>query len=174
MSDTRWARLLVLLLLAGVAPGCAEYAVFRSSPSSARVYVNDEFVGLTPATLTIPRSAMGKTFYYRIEHEQCLPTAGELRKWVAPGRIVGYVFSAGIVAIFKGPRYPRPVDAVLEGPKCPGGAYSGPRPRERQVSPEDHRNWILDRLHTLDQLRDEGAITEDEYKTMREGILGEL
>lgn len=168
------ARPLVFLLLAGLASGCAEYAVFRSSPSSARVYVNDEFVGLTPATMKIPRSDMGKKFYYRIEHEQCAPSTGEVRKWVAPGRIVGYVFTAGIVAIFKGPRYPRQVDVVLEGPKCPGGAYAGPRQGERQVSPEEHRDWILDRLHTLDQLRKEGAITEDEYKTMREGILREL
>ena len=37
---------------------------------------------------------------------------------VAPGRIVGFVFSLGISAIFQGPNYFVPVDTALTGGDC--------------------------------------------------------
>jgi len=52
---------------------------------------------------------------------------------VAGGRIVGYIFTVGILAAFKGPNYYHDVDAVLTGGDCevtgrPAAVVAPPQP----------------------------------------------
>lgn len=111
-------RALVWLSLAIFVSGCAEYALIRSYPPGSSAYVDNELVGSTPIYASFPRSEVKPGHKWRVEYGNCEPAEGELTTGVAPGRIVGYVFSLGISAIFQGPNYFVPVDVALSGGDC--------------------------------------------------------
>jgi hypothetical protein len=109
-----------LLAIAITVSGCAEYVSIKSYPSGARAYVDGQDIGTTPASSKIPRSDVGKPHAWRVEFRNCDYAEGSLETGIAGGRIVGYIFTAGILAAFRGPYYFRPVDAVLTGGDCEG------------------------------------------------------
>jgi len=113
---TRWTRYaLALLLLASL--GCSEHVLFRSMPSDAKVIVGEQPIGTTPVYYS-SRDVSPKS--YRIEKAGYPPVEGALATRISPGRIVGSVFTLGILLIFKSPRYFYPwiIDAQL-GPGGP-------------------------------------------------------
>ena len=101
----------VLLILALFGSGCAEYVSIKSYPGGAKAYVDGAAIGTDHAV-----AAIGK----------CDFAEGNLETGIAGGRIAGYIFTAGILAIFRGPRYYRPVDAILTGGDCEGRGQGRP------------------------------------------------
>lgn len=58
--------------------GCAESTRVRTTPPGATLYVNDEFVGITPVQYKIDRSKWPSTFRYRLELDRYRTKEGEL------------------------------------------------------------------------------------------------
>ena len=116
----------VLLILALFGSGCAEYVSIKSYPGGAKAYVDGAAIGTTPATTQISRSQVGAPHTWRVEFRNCDFAEGNLETGIAGGRIAGYIFTAGILAIFRGPRYYRPVDAILTGGDCEGRGQGRP------------------------------------------------
>jgi|SRR5215468_6884 len=119
-----------LLAVAVLLTGCAESFHIKSYPAGSKAYVDGQLIGTTPTYSTIPRSEVGLPHTWRVEFRNCDAAEGQLQTGVAPGRIVGYIFTAGILAAFRGPRYYHDVDAVLTGGDCEstGHAYPAPAP----------------------------------------------
>ena len=104
--------------------GCAEYVSIKSYPAGAKAYIDGVAVGTTPAGASIPRSQVGLPHAWRVEYRNCDYAEGSLETGIAGGRIVAYIFTVGIFAIFRGPQYYRPVDAILTGGDCEGTAHA--------------------------------------------------
>jgi len=169
-----WMALLVGIL------GCAERIRIKSYPPGAKAYLDDQYVGTTPVVSSLPRSQVGKKHTWRIEYGDCDPATGQMRTRVGAGRIVGYVFTLGISAIFKGPRAFRPVDVALSGEGC--STRSKARPQNPLVvtippgapEPDADLRDVAKRLETLRDLHDRGLLSEDEYRIEKERALDEL
>ncbi|MGH9420108.1 MAG: PEGA domain-containing protein [Thermoanaerobaculia bacterium] len=99
------------LLAMCVLGACTEQVHFMSQPPGAKVYVNDTYVGDTP-TVFSTRDVVLRP--YRVElgpyHEE-----GTLTPHLAPGRVVGAIFTLGIVAAARPLFYydPSSVNALL-------------------------------------------------------------
>ncbi len=169
-----WVALLVGVL------GCAERVSIKSYPPGAKAYLDDQYLGTTPILTSLPRSQVGKNHTWRIEYGDCDPATGPLRTRVGAGRIVGYAFTLGISAIFKGPRAFRPVDVALSGEGC--STRSAARPENPLVvtippaarEPDDDVRDVAKRLETLRDLHDRGLLSEAEYRIEKERALDEL
>ena len=74
---------------------CSERVTFESRPSGAKVYVGDMYVGETP-TIYSTRDVTSRS--YRVEKAGYPEAVGTLQARVAPGRIVGAIFTLGILA----------------------------------------------------------------------------
>ena len=141
--------------------GCAESVLIKSSPAGAKAYLDGQPIGSTPAWGRIPRRDMDRPHTWRVEYRDCDPAEGTLQTGVAPGRIVGYVFTLGILAIFKSPNYYRHVDALLSGGDCGGG----PRPPAGAAAPQSPEAQALaQRLETLRDLYDRKLISKSVYE----------
>jgi len=97
---------------------CAEYVGINSRPSGANAYVDGKFIGTTPAWTHIPRSEVGPDHTFKVTASNCEPAEGTIPVYVAPGRVVGYLFTVGLWGIFKGPYYFPEVDVDLQGGDC--------------------------------------------------------
>jgi hypothetical protein len=97
----RTSCLAACLLLA--ATGCAHRTWIRSNPPGASVYVGDQFVGLTPCLYSTPASQLRDHTPVRIERPGYQTAQGELQTAVLPSRIVGGLFTLGLVPLFKQP-----------------------------------------------------------------------
>ena len=106
--------------------GCAESVLIKSYPPGSKAYIDGQFVGTTPAATQIPRGEVTAPHSWRVEFRNCDPAEGALTTRVAPGRIVGYIFTLGITAIFRGPYYFPVVDTALSGGDCEGGSRAKP------------------------------------------------
>jgi hypothetical protein len=111
---------LALLL---VPSGCAEIVQFQSTPPGAKVYVDDAYVGETPIQYST-RDVILRT--YSVEKEGFPKAAGELQPRIAAGRVVGAIFTLGIVAAAKPMHYytPNPVEVYWEEPSAASGEPS--------------------------------------------------
>ena len=159
----------VLIVLLAASPLLAwngrDEVGMRSVPSGANVYLDGELVGTTPLQLAVPCDQVVDR-HYRIEYPGCAPAEGIVNARVAPGRVVGMVFSLGITAIFQCPRYFVPINANLTGPGCGAGLAWAPA-----AAPSSD---LETRLKTLKDLRDRGVITEEQYQRERQNALGGL
>jgi hypothetical protein len=154
---------LVVLLALSASLGCSESTVIRSSPPGAQAFVNDRFVGVTPTVFTVPRAQFDEKFECRVELDGYEPATQNLRKVTAPGRIVGGVFTLGIVSIFKGATaFDSPHDFALR--RSAQATKTGASKAEEGPSAES-------RLRRLQQMRAAGTITEEEYNSYEVEIL---
>lgn len=112
------SRTSALIALLALLAGCAEHVVLKSYPAGAKAYLDGDLIGTTPTATSIPRGDVAKPHQWRVEYRNCDAAEGTLQTGVAGGRIAGYIFTLGIVAIFRGPYYFKPVDAVLTGGDC--------------------------------------------------------
>lgn len=151
------------------AAGCTEVARIQSSPPGARLYVNDELVGITPVEYRVPRWQWPETFEYRLEREGYLTSRGELGTELYVGRVAGSALTLGIFALFLRPvSLADPQDFSLE--PIPPEA-SAPIP---EAATPGRRRQLDDRLRALQKLLDEGEIPPAEYQRRRDAILDEL
>src|SRR5215472_12467408 len=160
--------------------GCAEYVSIKSYPGGAKAYVDGVAIGSTPADTSIPRSQVGLPHTWRVEYRNCDYAEGSLQTGIAGGRIVAYVFTLGIFAIFRGPEYYRPVDAILTGGDCEGTAHApavapqpgiliqnivGDKNQATTGAPEQSKTQQLnERLTTLRDLYNRKLISKDVYE----------
>lgn len=146
----------VLLLSTLIFAGCAERVRVVSIPPGARVFLDGREAGTTPYTFTLQEDQL-RDIPYRVELEPYRPVEGVLRKGVAPGRVVGAVFTLGILYAFRSPYY-------VQNAKV----YLALQPTEASGPP-----LIEDRLRKLKELRDDGVLSESEYEEQRTRILQE-
>lgn len=111
-----------IICLSLLLAGCAEHVFIKSYPVGAKAYVDGELIGTTPARTKISRGEVTETHQWRVQYRNCDSAEGTLQTGIAGGRIVGYIFTLGILAIFRGPYYFQPVDAILTGGDCEEGA----------------------------------------------------
>jgi hypothetical protein len=147
-----------------VMAGCAESTLVRSYPPGATVSLNGEQKGITPIVLTVPESQFGHgDFRVRVEHEGYESAERTLATQRCSGRIVGGVFTFGILLLFKPPTcFVSPQDFALN-------ALPGATP-QAEATPV-HRETVEERLRRLQQLRDRGTISNEEYDRARQQIL---
>ncbi len=156
----RFFRLTMVAVIVMANAGCAERTLFKTYPPGASVTVNDRPAGTSPVVVRVPRAELsaGGVFRYHVEHEGYRPADGEFRSIPAPGRVVAGVFTLGIYSLFRGgTTLPEGVDVVLEPVKESGGA----RPSDDAAK----------RLKRLEDLREQGAIEDDEYRRERNKVL---
>lgn len=105
-------RLLVVLTLALTA-GCSEQLLIRSVPPGAQVSLNGTPVGTTPM---VYQTRDPVPLAYRIEAPGLPAAEGTVSVRPAPGRIVGTVFTLGILAACRPLKYftPNPLDVQLD------------------------------------------------------------
>ncbi len=159
----RFTSVALLLPLFVTLVGCAEEMDVRSMPAGAMVYEGTKSFGVTPTTFRVPRSQWRDQFVLRLEHDGYEPAQVTVPTEVAKGRIVGGIFTLGIVWLFKRPTtLPDEVDVRLVPNLPPPVAAATPRPSTEE------------RLQTLQQLLDRGLITEPEYRRRRDEVLNQL
>jgi hypothetical protein len=149
------ATSLIFLLLV---MGCAESTHIRTSPPSARVYVDGQFVGVSPTIFTAPRSEFQQARVCRAELDGYAPAEEPMRTGFSVGRFTGALFTLGIVYLFKSPYVFRGRhDLVLTKlPSQAAGAAGAAPAAAGAVTAED-------RLRRIKQLRQQGVITQEEY-----------
>ncbi len=111
-------RFLTIGLAALIAlAGCSETLTIRSEPSQARVLLNGIDVGETPLRY---RTRNVRPLHYKVTKDDYPSVEGDIRTRVARGRVIGAVFTLGIVAIARPIRtfVPREIDVYL-GPQQP-------------------------------------------------------
>lgn len=139
--------------------GCAETLVIRSYPPGARASVDGTFVGVTPATVEVPRERVkGSEIHWKLEKDRYESAEGLVKPRIAPGRIVGGVFTLGILLIFRSPYYLPAVTAEL-APVHPAEAAAEP---------------VEQRLEKIEQLHRKGLLSDAEYTRLRQQLLDEL
>jgi putative oligomerization/nucleic acid binding protein/PEGA domain-containing protein len=155
------ARVVVCAVVASLL-GCAEATRVQSLPNGAAVYAGDRLIGITPTIFRVPRSEWRNEFALRLEHEGYEPAQVTVPTIVGKGRIVGGIFTLGIVWLFKRPTtLPEQVDVRLV-PVLPA-------PVAAPASPS-----VEERLRALQKLYDGGLITQAEYQRRRGEILNQL
>ena len=97
-------RSLSLITAALFLTGCSEAYVIRSYPDSVRMSVNEQYVGITPVVVPLKRSEM-RPYRWTAEKEGYETQEGTMKPRIGVGRIFGYIFTVGLLAIFKGPQY---------------------------------------------------------------------
>ena len=152
-----------LLVACCLVVGCSESAMVRSYPPGSKLYVNGEFVGITPAVYTVDSSEFSKRdFAVRLDRTGYTSAEGVLRKQLCPGRVTGGVFTLGILFLFRGPTcFTSPQDFSLE--PLPGQVVSD----EGTI----HQPTVEERLDRIRKMRDEGIITPEEFEHYRREIL---
>jgi len=159
----RRSRAIGLLALMAMLAGCAESTMIRSYPVGAKVSVDGNFVGATPAKFVTSRTEFEhREFVAVAEQPGYQTTQYTLQKTTCNGRIVGGVFTLGILLIFKRPtcfESPQYID-MPPLPPTPVAAAAPPPPGER--------------LEQLEKMRDEGKVTPQEYERYRKQILDSM
>jgi hypothetical protein len=155
-------RRVALPALVAILAGCAESTEILSDPSGARISVNGRFVGAAPVIFAVPREEFSaQEFTVTAEREGYEPGGFQLQKRTCPGRIVGGVFTLGIVFLFRPP-------TCFDSPQTVSLVALPTAPADAQ------KPTIGERLQHLDQLRDERRITPAEYERIRRQILEDL
>ena len=90
-----------LVLLAVATSGCAEMVSFRSVPSGASVYVDDQPIGKTPVLYsTESRPNLRLLRQYQIDYRGKAVYRAEIPTRTSGGRVVGAIFTLGLGTIF--------------------------------------------------------------------------
>ena len=176
--EPRMTKLLVMLPLMILA-ACADSTLIRTEPPGAAIYVRKKFVCLSPCEYSAPRSEFSPHTALRIEKTGYEPIETELKSKIMPSRIVGGVFTLGIVPLFKRPytyyfhqEYALSPITVAAAPAPPiqadqRGAEEG---SVQQSRPQD----VAGRLRKAQDLYDRGLISDQEYKRARNQILNDF
>jgi hypothetical protein len=143
--------------------GCTESALVRSYPPGSKLYVNGDFVGVTPVVYSVADAKFtGREFPVRIERTGYAPADGVLRKQTCPGRVAGGVFTLGILFLFRSATcFVSPQDFLLEPLSTAADAGAGAA----------HQPTVEERLDRIRRMRDQGVITDEEFEHYRTEIL---
>jgi PEGA domain/Short C-terminal domain len=151
MKSARW---ILGCALVSLLAGCGGSVLIRTAPPGAKAYVDGNFIGRTPVEFSVPRREI-RPHALRLEKEGFEPIEDTIRTRVAPGRIVGAIFSLGIVYLFRSP-----MDLVTPEMYALSPALSAERDRA-----------IGEALRRVQELHDQGKISDEEFKRQRDEIL---
>ena len=161
-----WKALTILTLSIAA---CGESTIIHTWPSGAKVSINSQLVGVSPVEYSVPSSQWPGTFHYRLEREGFVPQEGDLQTRLAKGRVVGQIFTLGLLSNFKRTvtledRYDFELVPTSDarGSNVDHGGQANP--------PAD----APERLRQLRELLDKGLITKQEYDKHRTEILNNL
>jgi hypothetical protein len=128
---------------------CAHRTRIESHPPGASVYVDDVFVCVSPCFYERPAAQLDEHTPLRLTRPGYQPVESELETRIMPSRIMGGIFTLGLVPLFKWPKtYPSKHSFNL-----------------RPLSVEE-------RLDDLRQRRDAGELSDGDYEQLRRGLLG--
>jgi len=165
----RLARLLLVLVVFTVAPvlqGCAESVHIRAYPPDAQIAVNGQALGTSPVHYSVPRERWPKDgyFHYHVERAGYRPQDGSFTSKPAGGRITGGIFTLGLLFLFKSPAaLPEEIEVILQ-----------PVAATAATASESSPSLPAQQIRRLEELLDQGAITEEEFKRQRNKILRNL
>lgn len=156
--------LAVLVFLAG----CAETVGIRTHPPDAKVYVEDKYIGNSPAELRAQAHNIQKVYRVRLEKDGYQTVDDVIPSHIAVGRIVlDGLLTCGIVWAFKGYRtFNDPANFEL---KPIATAVTEDRPSTGAV--ESHDAEIVNKLRRLQDLFNRHLIDQREYDTYKADIL---
>ena len=137
-------RSLLLPALALSLASCAHETFLITNPSGASVWVDERFVCVSPCLYRTPASELRDHTPVRLEKAGFETQRTDLQTRIAPSRIVGGIFTLGIVPLFKWPR------------TYPSSHIFNLRPLDRS-----------ERLAALERSRQTGEITDTEYQRLR-------
>jgi len=175
-----------LIVVSTLLSACTESTMIRTSPPDAKVYVNGQFVGVSPVRCKVPRAEFRDGIPVRIERDGYEPVTSTLRTRIATGRIVGGFFAFGIPFMFRGPTaFLEQHDFELQSSAPPAGPTSATAPRAPLVPrlvPGSEPASVEppaasdagQKLQRLKDMYDRGLITEEEYRKTRARIVGNL
>lgn len=158
----RRRRVVPLLMLGIIAlsSGCTQTARIATVPTGAKVWINGEFLGVSPTELTIengPNEPFPSRLHARIERAGYEPLEVDVPTRVSGRRVAAAIFTLGIAAAIQGVRTVRPSYVYTLYPIVGADAA---------ISEE----WIQG-LRQLDRLRKDGLLTESEYDRRRSILL---
>ena len=160
-------RVLTLCMMAVAIAACADATRVRTTPAGAALYVRDGFICITPCVYEAPRSQFSTHTPVRVELDGYEPVESELKTAVLAGRIVGGVFTLGIVPIFKRPHtYVSRHEFVLQ-------PVTRSKPSPASVRTKDRRSPEM-RLRDAKRLRDDGLLSAQEYERVKREVLEDL
>jgi hypothetical protein len=104
----RMSRMSIASLCASVfvvsLTACSETVLIRSTPPDADVVIDGQLRGKTPMLYTVPRDQL-KEHRVQLKKKGYEPVEDTIRLRVARGRLVGAVFTLGLVYAFRSPYY---------------------------------------------------------------------
>ncbi len=161
------------LMLAGLVflSSCVSSTVISSEPPGAKLYINDEYMGLTPYTYSDTKIT-GMTNFVRLEKEgyEPLHTAFSRSEEADVGAIVAGVFFW--VPFLWTMKY-RPYRMYELFPALPYYEYYEPAPAPAITEPQAPAPSKSERLRELKKLLDEGILTQEEFEREKQKILAE-
>ncbi|MEW5918037.1 MAG: PEGA domain-containing protein [Gemmatimonadota bacterium] len=94
-----------LIVLIATTIGCTESVYIQTTPPGARVFVNNREIGVSPFEFEAPSKDLPTTRYeYRMELPGYRPAEGFLPTRVSVGRVIGSIFTFGLIAAIRGVR----------------------------------------------------------------------
>jgi hypothetical protein len=137
------------LALLALASACAHRTRILTQPPGASVFIADQFTCITPCMHSTPATELEDRTPLRLEREGYEPVTAELQTGYMTSRIVGGLFTLGLVPLFKWP-------------------YTYHSTHEFSLTPMSRER----RLAEAERLRGDGTISEEEYQRLRSSILG--
>jgi hypothetical protein len=129
--------------------GCAHRTRVVSTPPGAAVYVDEQFVCTTPCFYERPATELEDHTPVRVERPGYHTVQGTLETAILPSRVVGGLFTLGLVPLFKWPHTYKSVQTFTL------------RPLTRE-----------ERLAEVEELYRRGTVSADEYRELRLDVLG--
>lgn len=158
----RFLRYLFGALLWVSLSSCAESVLIRTHPDGALVSVNERELGIAPVTFTVKSQDIGSnsTYHFVVKKDGYETAQGFIPVVRAPGRVVGMIFSFGLMRIARGTAtFPESYDIGLQ-------------PITHVLVDKPTRS-LAESLRDLGIARDQGLISDDEYKQKRTQILNQ-
>jgi hypothetical protein len=94
LQQSRWRHFGVVLIALAVS-ACSESTIIRTNPPGASVYVNERYLGASPAEFTAKSwSVKPHVYRYRVAKAGYLESEGEVPAHLSVGRIIAAYFSA--------------------------------------------------------------------------------
>ncbi len=142
--------------------GCSEITTINTNPPGARVTVNGRMIGMTPLTYEVSRSEWpaNNRFRYTMELRGFETKEGEFQGRVTPGRVIGSILTTAGLSLIGGAMTLPEVEVDLQ----PIGTSEA----TGQAKPP-----VAERLQHVNDLYDQGLISDQERRRLRSEILSE-
>lgn len=153
----------ILAVVAAATVGCSQVTTINTDPQGAKVWVNEEFLGVSPAELRIkdgPAVPFPQRLYMRLERAGHEPLEQDLPTEISGGRVAAGIFTVGLAFVLQGVRVVREKYVYAMYPL--GTTQS-----------EISEDWMRS-VRELDKLHRDGLLTDEEYQRRRSILLRDM